>query len=281
MPTSLADAPITAAPLAVVDVETTGLSPARGDRVVEVGVLLCEGASRIERTVSTLCNPGFPLDPRVVAIHGITDEMLRDAPPFSGRAAELASILADRVIVGHNVRFDLGFLAAEFGRAGVAFEPGPILDTLALARTVAPQGRCGLGALAARLGVTVTGAHRALADARTTWEVLRILLERSEEGNARTRTVGELMELQQRAPDRRAPRRPVDTGQLARWDRQARALLERRRVAVLYRNAFGQTGWRTIRPLAWSAPYLRAWCELRCGERTFRIDRILESRPVS
>ena len=116
--------------VAVIDVETTGLSP-RMDRVVEVGVVLLDSHGEVEAEFETLVNPGRDVGP--TGLHGISASDVVDAPAFADVAPHLRSLLAGRVVVAHNALFDLRFLAREFGRAGMPIELSPSLCTMRLA----------------------------------------------------------------------------------------------------------------------------------------------------
>jgi len=95
--------------LLFLDVETTGLSPAMGDRVIELGMIVCQGATEINRS-SHLINPGRPIPQDAQRVHGISDQDVSECPLFKGIAEEVESTLVDSWIVGHNVRFDAGFI---------------------------------------------------------------------------------------------------------------------------------------------------------------------------
>src|SRR5688500_15647377 len=107
------------APLAIVDLETTGTRPAV-DRITEIGVLEVQGLE-VRSEWSTLVNPGIKVPSEIEALTGITQPMLAGAPPFAELAADLHERLAGRVFVAHNARFDYGFLRREFDRAGIKF----------------------------------------------------------------------------------------------------------------------------------------------------------------
>ena len=94
------------------DVETTGLDPAGGDKVCEIAIVKTLNGEIVDQFV-TLVNPGMAIPPRAVSIHGITDSMVRKAPFFRHIAGEVLDFLKDSVIVAHNAAFDLGFLEAE------------------------------------------------------------------------------------------------------------------------------------------------------------------------
>ena len=123
------------APLAIVDVETTGADPST-DRVTEIAVLQSDGA-RLTEQWSTLVNPGVPVPGTIQALTGITQDMVDAAPRFAQIADELYERLAGRVFVAHNARFDYGFLRREFDRAGIKYL-AKTLCTVRLSRRLYP-----------------------------------------------------------------------------------------------------------------------------------------------
>ena len=152
------------APVAFVDVETTGGHPA-WHRVTEVAVVGMRGGE-VEWEWSTLVNPGSGIPPSIQRLTGISDAMVAEAPPFAVIADELAARLAGRRFVAHNVRFDYGFLRAEFRRTGRAFA-APLACTVRLSRELYPAAtRHNLDALIARHGLDCGPRHRALPDAQ-------------------------------------------------------------------------------------------------------------------
>lgn len=156
---------------AVVDVETTGLSPGT-DRVLSVAVVHVDEDGRIGESWSTLLNPGR--DPGPVHVHGLTRQMLAGAPTFDAIAGELSERLRGRVFVAHNADFDWGFLAAEAALAGATLPTTHRLCTLALVRRLElglPNHR--LGTLAQHWGIAQRHAHDALDDARVAAQVLK------------------------------------------------------------------------------------------------------------
>lgn len=160
------------APLAFLDVETTGLRPDLDDRVVEIALLRTQGAAEVARFVS-LVNPGRRLNAGAAQVNGITPAMLADAPTFDGLVDQLLPLLEGVAVVCHNVPFDLSFLEAELCRAGLPVWDGIALDTLAFARRQYWFRRNSLTAIASQLGIRPMGAHRALADVLTTQAVFR------------------------------------------------------------------------------------------------------------
>ncbi len=171
--------PFLAAPLAIVDLETTGAHPL-WDRVTEIAVLegqfTAEGGE-ITSEWSTLVNPGTTIPPAIQALTGITNEMVADAPGFAELARALHERLEGRVLVAHNARFDYGFLKSEFSRAGIDFS-AQTLCTVKLSRRLYPEhARHNLDSLIARHGLSCRARHRALGDAEAVWQFLRVALE--------------------------------------------------------------------------------------------------------
>ena len=161
---------------AVLDTETTGLSPATGGKICELAISISQNGQKIEE-FSTLLNPQMPMHPEVIAIHGITNEMVKDAPVFADIVPQLLDLLDGCVLVAHNADFDLSFLRGEMEHCGLHFPNYPILDTLKLARKNGCFARNNLGMIATTLGIDAAGAHRALADVRMTEKVLYHFLQ--------------------------------------------------------------------------------------------------------
>lgn len=166
--------------LAFLDVETTGASPGMGDRITEVGIRLIEGGHVVE-DYQQLVNPLRRIPSSIVELTGITQDMVDDAPTFEDVADAIAERLTRAVVIGHNVRFDLGFIKAEFDRTSICFDQlidcSTVIDTVRLARKAFGRRGNGLQRLAQRLNIEVTAAHRALADSITTAKLFEIILE--------------------------------------------------------------------------------------------------------
>jgi DNA polymerase-3 subunit epsilon len=156
------------APVAFVDLETTGGSPSY-HRVIEVGVVAAN-ASGLEYEWSSLVNPGMPISYGSQLVTGISDDMVEDAPSFADIAMQLYERFEGRLFVAHNVRFDYGFLREEFRRCGIQFE-SRLACTVRLSRRVNPgMARHNLDMLISYLGLRITGRHRALPDAQALWQ---------------------------------------------------------------------------------------------------------------
>lgn len=167
--------PLLDAPLAIVDLETTGAHPA-WDRVTEIAVVEVEGGE-LRSEWSTLVNPGASIPAAIQALTGISNDMVADAPAFEDLAPDLFERLAGRVLVAHNARFDYGFLRHEFERAGLRFQ-ARTLCTVKLSRRLYPEhARHNLDSLIERhrlqCGAADRARHRALGDARAVWQFLQ------------------------------------------------------------------------------------------------------------
>lgn len=171
--------PLAELPALVLDCETTGLDVQR-DRIVSIGAVRLYGG-RVYPSLSfdSLVNPGVPIPAVSRAIHGISDDMIRDLPGFAGVYVELQPLLTDCVIIGHNVSFDLAMLRREFELAGLPWQAPAFLDTFLLAAMLDPQSESlELEALAGEYGVDVHGRHTALGDSLVTAEIYCRMLPR-------------------------------------------------------------------------------------------------------
>ncbi len=161
----------------VLDTETTGLEARRGHRVIEIGCVELAGRRPSGRSFHRYLNPERDIDDGAFAVHGISNEFLRDKPRFADIAAEFLEFISGAEIIAHNAVFDIGFLEVELEAAGLA--PGclrervRVLDTLVLAREKYPGQRNNLDALCRRLGVDASQRelHGALLDAQLLTEV--------------------------------------------------------------------------------------------------------------
>jgi DNA polymerase-3 subunit epsilon len=181
------DTPLAELPALVLDCETTGLDVQR-ERIVSLGAVRLHGG-RIYPGVSfdRLINPGVPIPALSRSIHGISDDMVREAPDFPTVFAELAPLLAGCVVIGHNIAFDLAMLKREFELAGLRWEEPLFLDSLLLASGLDPKSKeLGLETLAAVFGVDVHGRHTALGDSLVTAEIYRRMLPRLADLGIRT-----------------------------------------------------------------------------------------------
>lgn len=158
---------------AVIDVETTG-GTAGHDRVTEIGLVKLQYGREITR-YTTLINPQRRIPAFISKLTGITDAMVATAPVFADIAAELWQQLQGCIFVAHNVRFDYGFIRAEFARCGYQLQL-PQLCTVVESRRYFPGlASYSLGNLAAHFSLELKQHHRALADAAAAAELLLLI----------------------------------------------------------------------------------------------------------
>jgi len=153
----------------VFDTETTGLNPASGDRMVEIGCV--EMFNRVEtgRHFHAYFNPERDMPFEAQEVHGLSNLFLSDKPRFSEKAEELLDFIEDSPLVAHNAGFDFGFLNFELERCGrAAVGMHRMVDTLMLARTRHPGAKHSLDALCMRFGIDRSHRvkHGALLDAQ-------------------------------------------------------------------------------------------------------------------
>ena len=260
---------------AVVDVETTGLSPAFGDRVCEIAIIRVHGESN-PTTFTSLVNPLRPLSPGAAAVNGITPEMLATAPTFHDVAEEVVRHLDGCVFVAHNAPFDLSFLAAEFQRLQITLPVTSVIDTLALARHYYTFAHNSLGAIAEELHLSYPQRHRALQDAEVTWQVF---LKFSQDLFARKRAT-----LTDFLTPAATLLQPTAAEAFVLPPLLSEALSHSLCLEIHYVTPAQAASIRRVDPIAVvpnrNALYLRAYCHLRQDERTFRLDRITEMRIV-
>jgi DNA polymerase-3 subunit epsilon len=192
--------PLGEVPFVVVDLETTGGSPA-GTGVTEIGAVRVQGGLLVDSFV-TLVNPGGPIPPFVSHLTGITDAMVADAPPLAEALPRFVEFAGDAVLVAHNAAFDVGHLNAAQKWLGGRPLDLPALCTLRLARRLLPGlRRRSLDSVAGALGIDCPGRHRALPDARIAAEILCVFLERVRERGIER--VDQLLDFQRSAVDGR------------------------------------------------------------------------------
>ena len=154
----------------ILDTETTGLDPSKGDRIIEIGCVEMLNRKLSGNNLHFYLNPERDSHEDALKVHGISNEFLRDKPKFAAVADELLAYLAGAELIIHNAAFDMGFLDAELDRLArppLRTQVGAVTDTLAMAKEIYPGKRNSLDALCERLGVdnSARTLHGALLDA--------------------------------------------------------------------------------------------------------------------
>ncbi len=162
----------------VLDTETTGMPVTDGHRIIEIGCIELQGRQPTGRHYHVYLQPDRTIDEGAIAVHGITDEYLKDKPRFKDIADEFFEFIEGAELVIHNAAFDIGFINNEFALLGQSdrsdvTEHCTVLDTLVMARERHPGQRNNLDALCKRYGVDNSGRdlHGALLDAEILAEV--------------------------------------------------------------------------------------------------------------
>ncbi|GAB4321570.1 MAG: exonuclease domain-containing protein [Candidatus Zixiibacteriota bacterium] len=261
--------PLSEHPIAVVDVETTGLSPRNGDRVCEIAVIRRNPDGTLRRFVSFV-DPQRRISAGAFAVNGITPDMLHGAPLFCAVRSELDAILSDAMFVAHNAPFDLGFVQHEFALCGCDFTTIGVIDTRLLSRRFLRLSSHSLASVARHFGISQPSAHRALADCETTLRVLDAIVDQA---NLASVPVSELMNVTVSVGP------PVAVPTPALPDGLADLIRRDGEVEITYLTARGSRSRRSIRDIQvfrmGEHVYLTGFCSLRQAERQFRLDRIL------
>jgi DNA polymerase-3 subunit epsilon len=158
----------------VLDTETTGLDPLRGDRLVEIGCVEIFNRMPTGQTFHVYINPERDMPQEAFAVHGLSSEFLADKPLFAQVAAEFIEFISDAPLVIHNASFDIGFINAELGRISLpAIIRDRLVDTLLLARRKHPGVSNRLDDLCSRYAIDNSRRtkHGALLDAELLAEV--------------------------------------------------------------------------------------------------------------
>jgi DNA polymerase III epsilon subunit family exonuclease len=172
------------------DTETTGLYPV-ASRLIEIGAVRFRLDGEEISVFEHLMDPGTSIPPDAQAVNHITDEMVNGQPRVDEVLPAFLDFLdgPDNILVAHNAKFDMGFIGVDLIRMGLPLPEHLVLDTVILARSMAPGlASYSLEPLSRALGVARDQDHRALSDARLTKEVFKELIKR----NPDIRTVGAL-----------------------------------------------------------------------------------------
>lgn len=151
----------------VFDIETTGLSPAR-DEIIELSALRVKD-NKVVDEFSKLINPECYVSPFITNLTGITPAMLYEAPKTHIVLKEFIDFIADNIVIGHNVTFDIGFIDAKLKKYFTTSFNNDYIDTLKIARKFLPQlPSKKLGMIASHFKFNTDGMHRGLKDCTVT-----------------------------------------------------------------------------------------------------------------
>ncbi len=163
---------------AIVDIETTG-GHADSNGITEIAIYIHDG-TKITDEFSSLVNPGVPIPPFLENYTGITNQMVKKAPPFSKIAERVYDLLKDNIFIAHNVNFDYSFIHYQLQQSGFNLNTHK-LCTVRLSRKVFPGYKSySLGNICAALGIPITNRHRAGGDAIATVKLFEKILANDE-----------------------------------------------------------------------------------------------------
>lgn len=151
----------------VLDTETTGFSPHKGDRLVEIGCVELRNYLPTGRTFQVYINPERDMPAGAFGVHGLSEAFLRKFSPFKSIVRDFLDFIEDSPLVIHNAPFDMGFIQAELDWAGLEKLANPVLDTLAMAKNKFPGAPASLDMLCRRFQINNSHRekHGALLDA--------------------------------------------------------------------------------------------------------------------
>ena len=164
----------------ILDTETTGLEPAKGHRIIEIGCIELKDRRSTDHVLHHFINPEREIEQEAVEIHGITEEQLVGEPVFADIADRFIEFVRDSEVIIHNAPFDVAFINAELSRLGAEWgkleDYCRITDTLVMARELHPGQKNSLDALSLRYQVDVArNLHGALLDARILLDVYLVM----------------------------------------------------------------------------------------------------------
>jgi len=268
------DKPVSSCEFCALDIETTGINPYAA-RLIEIGMVRFT-VSGIVSEYQTLVNPGTHIPEQVVMIHGISDDMVTDAPVMADVIDEIIEFIGDRPLIIHNSRFDLSFMEMECKRSGRAIPPWMSFDTVILSRKTFP------GLLNHKLD-TLCGIfniplshHRALQDAHGCMEVFRKCVNKVDPSHQWS--MKKLAEYQSKI-DRAGIIREIPFK-----ERHGTVINIGKPVIIKYVNGDGIATERKILPKKifkkGKQTVVYAYCYLRDEDRYFNTDRIEEIRDI-
>lgn len=193
-------APASSESYAVLDFETTGLNPNRGDRAIEIGISLLRNGIEVD-TFSSLINPGMRIDPFITKLTGISNKMVASAPSAIDVMPKAFEFVGDAHLVAHNASFDKKFWRRELQHALGTKDASNFLCTLMLSRRIFQSfASHKLGEVARELGIEAKNSHRALGDAQVTSKVLSLMFKRLCDAHPAEEINGEFLYAYQRKP---------------------------------------------------------------------------------
>ena len=267
-PDSIFTRDILSLPIAVVDVETTGLSPEK-DRVIEIAIVRYNPDGSIQEW-SSLVQPQRKIPLRTINIHHITDKMVDNAPLFEELTTNIYNIIDGCLFVAHNVDFDFQFIQNEYSRCHRNM-PRIIakVDTLAISRKIFNFPRNDLQSLIVRFGLQSQVAHRASYDAFNTFQIFKLMLQNlpTSSSEKSIQVIEQLFSTYAKGSDsRKEQRKTLESAIQSKSD-----------VMLEYTSSHPErplVQYRRIQPQRMDNKWVHGYCYLREAERSFMLRRI-------
>lgn len=267
-PDSIFTRDILSLPIAVVDVETTGLSPEK-DRVIEIAIVRYNPDGSIQEW-SSLVQPQRKIPLRTINIHHITDKMVDNAPLFEELTTNIYNIIDGCLFVAHNVDFDFQFIQNEYSRCHRNM-PRIIakVDTLAISRKIFNFPRNDLQSLVVRFGLQSQVAHRASYDAFHTFQIFKMMLQNlpTSSPEKSIQVIEQLFSTYAKGSDsRKEQRKTLESAIQSKSD-----------VMLEYTSSHPErplVQYRRIQPQRMDNKWVHGHCYLREAERSFMLRRI-------
>ncbi|MDH4129056.1 MAG: exonuclease domain-containing protein [Spirochaetota bacterium] len=266
---------LTDIPFTCFDIETTGLNPL-DHNIIEVGAVKFTINEGIIDTFSSFIAFDGVIPKEVIKIHGITDNMIEDAPSISQVLKDFITFIDNNYLLAHNASFDASFIGFEIGKLGLEYPTNPIYDSLILSRKVFPNVKShSLTNLIKTFKIESTQSHRALDDALATMKVFFKLIKRI--NNSGIKDLNYLKRLV--TPIFFSQFTLESFNNFTKLLKQLnQAIDESNHLMITYTNRLNEVTKRDILPssiiLKNGYIYLEGFCYLREEERHFRIDRI-------
>lgn len=262
------------------DTETTGLYPV-ASRLIEIGAVRFRMDGEEISVFEQLIDPGTSIPPDAQAVNHITDEMVSGQPGVDDVLPAFLDFLGgtDNVLIAHNARFDMAFIGVDLVRMGLPLPGHMVLDTVQLARSLAPGlSTYSLEPLSRALGIARDQEHRALSDARLTKEVFRELVRR----NPGVRAVKDLAGIAAAAAFGQSRNERVTTP--PGYESLEDAIIRGAVVEIVYEGGTRGEEPRGLTPYAFLQAggyvYLAGRCHIDGRNKMYRLDRIRSYRVL-
>lgn len=259
-------------PIVAFDTETSGAYPLESE-VIELGAVKCFQGQVVEK-FQTLLRPKQPLRPDNIQIHGITNEMVRDAPLMSEQIVQFGGFINNSVLVAHHAPFDLGFVGLAIEKANLKMPETLNLCSSLISRALLPTTNHKLQTLIKELNLEGGSAHRAYDDAFACYQVLMKSVEKLGENQS----IGKILEIQKK--DLNWSHYRIFSSGNQKIISLAKAIEDNKEIQIIYEGGQTKNKTRPILPLGIvrnpDGDYIQAICGLDKQRKRFYLEKIKE-----